>query len=130
MERTTGLNSELEKEAPNVVKEVLFRHLVARGYMAEIVCQEAAFRKASIWYGEWIVRLVNEDRTFSKVLITSPRRPLDELDDVKVRLFKTINGLTSFMHEVGFAHLDVPLIAGGRTLQTLPDEVVEQSNKK
>ncbi len=129
MERTTGLNSELEKEAPNVVKEVLFRHLVAHGYMAEIVCQEAAFRKASIWYGEWIVRVVNAERTYQKVLITSPRRA-NELDEVKIRLFKTINGLTSFMHEVGFAHVDVPLIVGGRSLQTLPDEVLEQSNNK
>jgi len=129
VERTTGLNSELEKEAPNVVKEVLFRHLVAHGYMAEIVCQEAAFRKASIWYGEWIVRVVNAERTYQKVLITSPRRA-NELDEVKIRLFKTINGLTSFMHEVGFAHVDVPLIVGGRSLQTLPDEVLEQSNNK
>lgn len=97
--------------------------------MAEIVCQEAAFRKASIWYGEWIVRVVNAERTYQKVLITSPRRA-NELDEVKIRLFKTINGLTSFMHEVGFAHVDVPLIVGGRSLQTLPDEVLEQSNNK
>jgi hypothetical protein len=129
MERTTGLDSELEKEAPNVVKEILFRHLVATGYMAEIVCQEAAFRKASVWYGEWIVRVVNLERSYQKILVTSPRRQGD-MGEIKVRVFKTINGLTSFMHDVGFAHLDIPLILGGRSLQMLPDEAVAKSDSK
>lgn len=126
MGRTTGLDKELEKEAPNVVREILFRHLVATGYSAEIVCQEAAHRKNSIWYGEWVVHVVNDDRSYRKILVTSPRKNLD-LGETKVRLFKTTTGLISFMHEAGFGHVDIPLKLGGRTLQMLPDEALDAS---
>jgi hypothetical protein len=52
------------------------------------------------------------------------------MGEIKVRVFKTINGLTSFMHEIGFAHLDIPLILGGRSLQMLPDEAMEKSDSE
>lgn len=118
------MRTDLEKEAPNVVTEPGFRQFLAKGYQAEVVCQVEAYRKASVWYGEWIVRVVNDEQTFEKVLVTTPRR-LGDADEVKVRVFKTINGLSSFMHAMGFAHLDVPFRQGGRSVQAIPDDVVD-----
>lgn len=120
------MKTELEKETPNVVTEPRFRQLVANGYHAEVVCQGAAYRKASVWYGEWIVRVVNAEGTFEKLLVTTPRR-VGDMDEIKVRVFKTINGLSSFMHEVGFAHLDVPFFLGDRTIQSLPIQKFHQN---
>lgn len=113
------LGTDLEKEAPNVVTEPGFRRLLARGYQAEVVCRAEAYRKSSVWYGEWIVRVVNDQQTFEKVLVTTPRRTGD-VDEVKVRVFRTINGLASFMHEMGFARLDVPFQLGGRSVHRFP----------
>ncbi|MDO5757217.1 MAG: hypothetical protein Q4P24_06825 [Rhodobacterales bacterium] len=113
------METELEKETPNVVTELRFRQLVAIGYHAEVVCQGAAYRKASVWYGEWIIRAVSQEGTFGKLLVTTPRR-VNDMDEIKVRVFKTINGLSSFMHDVGFAHVDVPFFLGGRTIHLLP----------
>ncbi|MFC0199685.1 hypothetical protein [Paracoccus rhizosphaerae] len=115
------MESELNKEAPNVVTEPRFRKLIASGYLAEVVCQVAAYRKASVWYGEWIIRVVNSEGTFEKLLVTTPRR-VDDMDEIKVRVFKTINGLSSFMHEAGFAHLDIPFFSGGRTIQSVSEK--------
>lgn len=117
---------ELEKEAPNVVTEPRFRKLIASGYLAEVVCQVTAYRKASVWYGEWIVRVVNPEGTFEKLLVTTPRR-VDDMDEIKIRVFKTINGLSSFMHEAGFTHLDIPFFFGGRTIQSLPKASLDEN---
>lgn len=115
---------DLQKEAPNVVTEPRFRQLLAKGYQAEVVCREDAHIKASVWYGEWIVRVVDRERSFEKLLVTTPRR-VGDADEIKIRVFKTINGLASFMHRMGFAHLDVPFQRGGRSSQSLPDEIME-----
>lgn len=109
-----------------MASESMFRELLPKGYQAEIVCREEAYRKASVWYGEWVVRLVNRDRTYEKILCTTPRWGAT-VDEFKVRTFRTINGLSSFMHDLGFTHMDVPFVAGGRSVQSLPDEALEDS---
>lgn len=116
------MDIDLEKEAPNVVTEPRFRQLLAKGFNAEIVCQADAYCKAAVWYGEWILRVVNQERTFEKILVTTPRRAGDS--DVKFRVFKTINGLSSFMHRAGFTHVHVPFQRGGRSSQSLPDDLI------
>ncbi len=118
------MDRDLQKEAPNVVTEPRFRQLLAKGYQAEVVCRQDASIKASVWYGEWIVRIVDHERTFEKLLVTTPRR-VGAGDEIKVRVFKTINGLVSFMHRQGFAHVDVPFQQGGRSSQCLPDDVLD-----
>ena len=119
--------TDLEREAPNVVTEPKFRQLLASGYQAEVVCQAEAYVKASVWYGEWIVRVVDQERTFTKLLVTTPRR-VGDADEIKVRVFRTINGLASFMHRVGFTHIHAPFHRGGRASQALASEVVEADN--
>ena len=117
------MDGDLQKEAPNVVTEARFRQLLAEGHHAEVVCREDAYTKAGVWYGEWIVRAVDPERSIEKLLVNIPRRLAADSDKViTVKVFKTINGLTTFMSRVGFMHIHAPLHRGGRSTQTLPDE--------
>ncbi|CTQ34473.1 hypothetical protein JAN5088_03269 [Jannaschia rubra] len=126
---TTGVVTDLEKEAPNVVTEARFRQLLAKGYQAEIVCREDAYTKASVWYGEWIIRVVDQERSVEKLLVNIPRRLKADSDKViTLKVFKTINGLSTFMHRTGFTHVHVPFHKGGRSIQALPNEVSQADN--
>ena len=40
-------------------------------------------------------------------------------EDIKIREFKTITGVVSFLIGIGFSHADVPLEKGQRTTQKL-----------
>jgi hypothetical protein len=98
------VRTDLNKEAPNVVTETQFRVLLQQGYQAEVVCKTPAFRKNAVWYGEWFIRAVTEDRSVEKL-----------------RLFKTANGLISFLEGFGFDPIHIPLRKGGRALHVLPN---------
>ena len=41
------------------------------------------------------------------------------LEDIKIREFKTITGVVSFLIGIGFSHADVPLEEGQRTTHKL-----------
>ncbi|MGB3556498.1 MAG: hypothetical protein WBA25_17855 [Jannaschia sp.] len=121
--------TDLEKEAPNVVTEAGFRQLLAKGYQAEVVCRGNAYLKASVWYGEWIIRAIDQERSIEKLLVNIPRRLQGDSDKViTIKVFKTINGLSTFMHRAGFAHVDVPYFEGGRALHSIPSEALGSDN--
>jgi len=101
-----------EVEAPNVVTEARFRELVESGYSAEILCQESAHKKGPSYYGVWIMRAVSDDGV-EKLLVTARTRKTH--DDIKIREFKTITGVVSFLVGIGFSHADVPIEEGQRT---------------
>ena len=105
-----------EVEAPNVVTEARFRELVESGYSAEILCQESAHKKGPSYYGIWIMRAVSNDGV-EKLLVTARTRTTH--NDIKIREFKTITGVVSFLVGIGFSHADVPLEEGQRTTQKL-----------
>lgn len=107
-----------EVEAPNVVTEARFRDLVESGYSAEILCQEAAHKKGPSYYGIWIMRAVS-DEGVGKLLVTARTRATH--NDIKIREFKTITGVVSFLIGIGFSHADVPLEEGQRTTHKLTD---------
>lgn len=121
------MSTDPEREAPNVVTEPRFRQLMRQGYQAEVVCEEQAFVKASVWYGAWVIRVIDANGTIEKLLVTTPRRASDR-GEIKIRVFKTINGLSSFMHNAGFTHIHIPFLKGGRSTQALPNEVLETEN--
>ena len=114
----TGMD--LEKEAPNVVTTKHFHELLRSGYLAEVVCTEEAYKKAAVWYGEWIVRVVNADGTFEK-LVSSTRMPSTSKESIRIRTAKTANGLISFLHAAGFRHPVIPMEEGGRQILSLGD---------
>jgi hypothetical protein len=107
-------------KAPNVVTEARFRELVERGYSAEILCQATAHQKGPSYYGVWIMRVVS-DEGVEKLLVTARTRTT--YNDIKIREFKTISGVVSFFLGLGFAHVDLPLVAGtSRSLKLAPAE--------
>ncbi|MEM7664080.1 MAG: hypothetical protein AAF292_17700 [Pseudomonadota bacterium] len=103
-------------EAPNVVTEARFRELVESGDSAEILCQESAHKKGPSYYGVWIMRVVS-DEGVEKLLVTARTRTT--YNDIKIREFKTITGVVSFLIGIGFSHADVPLEEGQRTTHKL-----------
>src|SRR6056297_100517 len=103
-------------EAPNVVMEGGFRALVENGYSAEILCQASAHKKGPSYYGVWVMRAVSDDGV-EKLLVTARTRTT--YNNIKIREFKTITGVVSFLIGIGFAHADVPLEEGQRTSHKL-----------
>ena len=114
-----------EVEAPNVVTEARFRELVESGYSAEILCQESAHKKGPSYYGVWIMRAVS-DEGVEKLLVTARTRTTH--NDIKIREFKTITGVVSFLVGIGFSHADVPLEEGQRTSHKLSAPIKGGSN--
>lgn len=124
------MGMDIEKEAPNVVTTKHFHELLRSGYLAEIVCTEKAYKKAAVWYGSWVVRVVNADGTFEK-LITSTRLPNTSKESIKIRTAKTANGLISFLAAAGFSHPVIPLEEGGRQIMSLEiSPTTEIANQK
>jgi hypothetical protein len=103
-------------EAPNVVTEARFRELVESGYSAEILCQASAHKKGPSYYGLWVMRVVS-DEGVEKLLVTARTRT--KYNDIKIREFKTITGVVSFLIGIGFSHADVPLEEGQKTSHKL-----------
>lgn len=117
--RARIVTTNFSKEAPNVVTETQFKLLLRQGYKAEVVCRSAAFRKAAVWYGEWFIRVVSSDGSVEKLLVPFPRGgPQNE--EIPLRMFKTANGLISFLDGMGFDQARLPLREGGREVLILP----------
>lgn len=95
------------EEAPNVVTEDGLRHLLSEGYLIEVVCKERPEKRHNSWYGVWVIRAVGPTGRDDKVLVTS-RAVL------KLREFKTIVGLVSFLADMGCTTACIPLEEGGR----------------
>lgn len=108
---------DLSKEAPNVVTETQLRSLLQRGYHAEVVCRAAAYRSNAVWYGEWFIRAVNPEKSVEKLLVPGRRRKGEE--EITLRIFKTANGLISFLEGIGFETAHIPMQEGGRTVHTV-----------
>lgn len=112
-------SGDLSKEAPNVVTETQLKSLLRRGYHAEVVCRAAAYRHNAVWYGEWFIRAVNPENSVEKLLVPGRRRKGEE--EITLRIFKTANGLISFLEGIGFASAHIPMQEGGRTVHVLAE---------
>ncbi|MBW7862621.1 MAG: hypothetical protein H3C33_16175 [Rhodocyclaceae bacterium] len=106
------------EEAPNVVTEDGLRGLLAQGYLIEVVCKEAAEKRHNSWYGVWVIRAVAPDGRDDKMLVTSR-------SVLKLRDFKTIVGLVSFLADMGCASASIPLLEGGRERHAAPGRSLE-----
>ena len=106
------------EEAPNVVTEDGLRGLLADGYLIEVVCKEGAEKRHNSWYGTWVVRAVAPDGRDDKMLVTSR-------SVLKLRDFKTIVGLVSFLADMGCKTTCIPLEEGGRERHAAPGRTPE-----
>ena len=122
------MGSNLQKETPNVVTETFFRSLMLNAFQAEVVCRKAAHKKAAVWYGEWIIRVVDQEHSSERLLVPA-RQNSGKADEVAARTFKTANGLISFLESFGFSHVSIPLHEGGRSTHVLPDSARENDDR-
>ena len=106
------------EEAPNVVTEEGLRGLLADGYLIEVVCKETAEKRHNSWYGSWVIRAVHEDGRDDKMLVTSRSY-------LKIREFKTIVGLVSFLADMGCTSAGIPLEEGGRERHAVPGRTAD-----
>ena len=96
----------------DVIREAEIRGFVDRGATIVVVATDEPRRVTSGLAGRWEVHVeANGDRCF---LVTSrdPSRP---------RGFKTLSGLISFLTELGFDHVSVPMREGFEA-RLLPSE--------
>ncbi|WP_071676069.1 hypothetical protein [Nioella nitratireducens] len=103
------------EEAPNVVTEDGLRGLLTEGYLIEVVCKERAEKRHNSWYGSWVIRAVATDGRDDKMLVTSR-------SVLKLRDFKTIVGLVSFLADMGCTTASIPLEEGGRERHAAPGQ--------
>lgn len=96
--------------APNVVSEDGLKERLSEGWRIEVVCRKAGEKRHANWYGAWGVRIISPDGRSERTLVTF-RKDMDQ------RLFRTINGLVSFLSECGVTRPCVPLVEGERSLQ-------------
>lgn len=102
--------SNLTPEAPNVVTEKQLRSLLdEEGYLAEIVCQKKPELVYGQWKGSWFVRAISPDGQIEKLLV--PFRA-DLKQGIKVREFKTANGVVSFLLSLDFEEMHFPMVEG------------------
>lgn len=111
----------IKEEAPNVVTETRFKQLVNAGYLAEVICQDAVKKKA-YWHGSWIIRVVNQNRTFGKYLVPARSGRGGAGADITIREFKTVNGLISFLNDCGFKQATIPLHSGGTATHVIHED--------
>jgi len=100
----------LDGATPNVVTEDGLRDLLSDGYLIEVICNQTAEKRHNSWYGSWVVHAVTKDGQDAKMLVTSR-------SVFKLREFKTIIGLVSFLAEMGGLSANIPLTAGRRERQ-------------
>lgn len=93
----------------NIATEARFRALVESGYCVEVLCLEAAQRKGPTYYGLWVLRAVSDEGD-EKRLVTARTRTTH--DDIKIREFKTVTGVISFLIGLGLSCAKIPLQEG------------------
>ncbi|TRW94288.1 hypothetical protein FNJ84_19820 [Paracoccus sp. M683] len=103
--------------APYAVSESGIRQLLGEGWRLEAECIESAAERHSNIFGRWAVRIVAPDESIARYLTTTR-------NIMEMRLFKTTNGLISFMDGLGVAGPRVPMRKGEIFVQNLsgPEE--------
>lgn len=99
-----------QQSPPDVVTEDRFRQLVSSGWRIEVMCLGAAHKRHANYFGQWSIRAVSPEGGTVRRLVTA--RNLAEM-----RSFRTINGLVSFLEELGVATPRIPLREGALTDQ-------------
>ncbi len=100
----------LANEVPNVVSEEGFRSLIDEGYQAVVLCLAEVEKRHTQWSGRWIVRAVGGEGQTDRTLVTSRGH-------MRAREFKTTLGLISFLYELGYETVSIPLREGTRAVQ-------------
>ena len=87
----------------DVIREAEIRSFVDRGATIIVVATDEPRRATSGLAGRWEIRAERDGDRRSLVTSRDPSRP---------RLFKTLAGLVSFLSELGFEPISVPMRKG------------------
>lgn len=96
----------------NLTTEKGMRALVAQGQSVEVLCHSEPIRKGPSWYGLWTMRARASDGQ-EKRLITARTRLTENA--IRIREFKTATGVISFLTDLGFAEIRIPMKPGSTT---------------
>lgn len=105
-----SVSTPITNSAPNVVSEDGLKEELSRGWQIEVICKKAGEKRQANWHGAWGIRIISPDGKNERTLVTYRK-------DMEQRLFRTINGLVSFLVECGINRPTVPLSEGQRALQ-------------
>lgn len=101
---------------PNVITEHSLRQRLEEGSELNIHCINAPYRKGPNWHGLWKMDAVHPSGT-KQTLVTA--RATAATGGVKVREFKTISGVVSFLVGCGFDAVSFPVSAGEKVSLSL-----------
>lgn len=110
----------LRDEAPNVVSRDGFRSLLEEGYQAAVVCEAGGKVRDNQLAGRWSVRLLGGEGRSDYVLVSLG-------GNLQARQFKTTLGLISFLYEMGFETVSIPLREGTSAIQPRPERASDRS---
>lgn len=103
------------EEAPNVVSEEGCRKFLSEGWRMEVVCLHSVEKRHANHFGQWGIRVISPDSGDERTLVTSRKI-------MEMRVFKTINGLISFLTDIGIEAPKIPMREGTRAIQQTVDE--------
>ena len=103
----------MTREPPDVCNERGLRTLVEQGWHLVVVAYEDAELRKQGWSGAWGIRVARPDGAKEYMLVIS-RPPNDE------RRISTMDAVVSLLDKYGLAQIQVPLRAGGRSINVPP----------
>ena len=126
-EEVARLSSNPARDVADVVTESELKVLLRTGYRCEVIPREEPHMRGPVWYGNWVVAAVDDERTVERPLV-SMRRKNGHGGAKAVREFRTANGLISFLHRLGFRSITLPMEQGSRAAHRLPADRPDSSD--
>lgn len=99
---------------PNVLSEDEIPNRLADGWRIVVIALEDAEKRQSYWYGLWGIKAVSLDGGYEQTLITHRK-------GMEARVFKSINGLVSFLDQFGISMHLIPTKKAQLAWQTVDD---------
>lgn len=125
--KAARLSSDPIWDDARVVTESELKVLLQNGFPCEVIAREEPHMRGPVWYGNWIVAAVDDERTVERPLVSMRKK--DARESAKAaREFKTANGLISFLHRLGFRSITLPMEQGSRAAHRLPADRPDSSD--
>ncbi|MFD1796800.1 hypothetical protein ACFSC1_12485 [Paracoccus aurantiacus] len=91
----------IRNEVPNVLSEDDIPNRLAEGWRIVVISLQDAEKRQSYWYGQWGIKAVSGDGKYEQTLVTARK-------GMEARVFRSINGLVSFLDQFGITIHSIP----------------------
>ncbi|WBU62221.1 hypothetical protein [Paracoccus albus] len=105
----------IRNEVPNVLSEYDIPKRLSEGWRIVVVTLEDAEKRQSYWYGQWGIKAVSSDGRYEQTLVTHRK-------GMEARVFKSINGLVSFLDQYGVTMHVIPTKQSQVAWQTVDEK--------